>query len=135
MFAARPVAIDNDTIRRSGPSAEVNADTIHRSIAQSLRRLQKGEERVSGTIEKIECSPGNATFTVAAANRMFKLAQSIDARPEIGWFTVASSQLPLSCGSGPINSPTLITFTPAEKQDGIDGIIRAIEFVPEGFVP
>ena len=135
MIAARPVAVDNDTIRRFGPSAEVNPDTIHRSITQSLRRLQKGEQRVSGTIEKIDCSPGNAAFTISAAGKTYKLEKAPSGRPEIGWFTVASSQFPVACGSGPIGATTLITFIPAASQNGLDGVIKAIEFVPDGFLP
>jgi hypothetical protein len=135
MNAARPVAIDDDRARRFGPSAEVTSETIYRSIAQSLRKPQKGEQRVSGIIEKIDCSSGNMVFTISAEGRKYKLAQSVNARPDIGWFTVASSQVPLSCGSGPIGAPALITFTAATQQDGLDGVIKAIEFVPEGFVP
>jgi hypothetical protein len=135
MNAARPVAIDDDTVRRSGPSVEINSETIHRSIAQSLRKLQKGEQRINGTVEKIDCSQGNVVFTISAAGQTYKLAQATNARPEIGWFTVSSSQLPLACGSGPIAAPTLITFMSATRPEGFDGVIKAIEFVPDGFVP
>jgi hypothetical protein len=135
MMAARPVAIDDDTIRRSGPSAEITPESIHRSIAQSLRKLQKGEQRITGTIEKIDCSPGNVVFTISGADRSYKVIQSTNGRPEIGWFTVASSQLQLACGSGPIGATTLITFMPTGQQNGLDGMIKAIEFVPDGFLP
>lgn len=135
MVAARPVAIDDDTVRRSGPSAEITPESIHRSIAQSLRKLQKGEQRITGTIEKIDCSPGNVVFTISGADRSYKVIQSTNGRPEIGWFTVASSQLPLACGSGPIGATTLITFMPTGQQNGLDGMIKAIEFVPDGFLP
>jgi tetratricopeptide (TPR) repeat protein len=135
MIAARPVAIDDDMARRSGPSAEVNSDTIHRSIAQSLRKVHKDEQRIAGTIETIECSSGNVVFTITAMRKTYKLAQSGTSRPEIGWFTVASSQIPLTCGSGAIGATTLITYVPGAQNDTLDGIITAIEFVPDGFIP
>jgi hypothetical protein len=135
MNAARAVAIDDDTVRRSRPSVEVNPDSIHRSIAQSLRKLQKGEQRVGGTIEKIDCDADHALFTVSASGKTYKLARSSSERPEIGWFTVASSQFSLACGSGPIQARTLISFAPVTQQNPLDGVIKAIEFVPEGFIP
>lgn len=135
MNAARLVAIDDDTARRSGPSVAVNPETMHRSIAQSLRRMQKGEQRVNGVIEKIDCSAGRIVFNVSSDRKIFRLIQSTDGRPDIGWFTVASSQLPVACGSGPLISTTLITFLPSTPSDGFDGVIRAIEFVPDGFIP
>jgi tetratricopeptide (TPR) repeat protein len=135
MNAARPVAIDNDITRRSGPSADVTADSIQRSIAQSLRRLQKGEQRISGTIEKIDCSGDGVVYEISSGEKQIRLVQAGNEKPEIGWFTVASSQLPLTCGSGPLSANTLITYLPEERNGRTGGTIRAIEFVPAGFVP
>ena len=135
MNAARPVAIDDDTARRSGPRVEVSKETIYRSISQSLRKLQKDEQRVLGSVEKIECSTDGFIFTVSSGDRSFRLSQQIGSPPEVRWFTVASSQLPLACGSGPLASPTLVTFVPPAQQGAFSGVIRAIEFVPDGFVP
>jgi len=135
MNSARPVAVDNDTIRRTGPAAEVNVESINRSISQSLRHLQKGELRISGTIDKVDCSSGTPIFQISSDGKTLKLIPVARSRPEVGWFTVASSQLPLSCGSGPLTSPTLISYVAERRDDGADGTIRAIEFVPYGFVP
>jgi Tfp pilus assembly protein PilF len=135
MNAARQVAIDDDTIRRSGPSVDVNPETIHRSISQNLRRLQKGEQRLAGTIEKINCTAGRAEFTVLSGDKRFRLLSLPGSHAVTGWFTVASSQISLACGTGPIAASALITFFPGSQTGDVDGELRAIEFVPEGFVP
>jgi hypothetical protein len=69
MFAARLVAIDDDTLRRSGPKLVITAESIRRSIEQNLRRPEKNEERISGTIQKIECSSTEVDFQVLSAAR------------------------------------------------------------------
>jgi tetratricopeptide (TPR) repeat protein len=135
MSAARLIAIDDDIARRSGRSSDINSETIYHSISQSLRRPQNDERRVVGTVEQIDCSSDGVVFQISADGKTYRLAQSKNSRPDIGWFTVAASQLPVSCGSGPLAAKTLITFLPDAQRDGIDGTIRAIEFVPNGFTP
>lgn len=134
MNAARPVAIDNDMARRSGPSADTTPESIHRSIAESLRKIQKGEQRGTGIIEKINCSDSGVIYEISFGEKKIRLLQGAS-RPEIGWFTVTSSQLPLTCGSGPLTATALITYVTEIRNDGIDGTIRSIEFVPNEFKP
>jgi len=133
--AARMVAIDDDTLRRSGQKMPVTQESIRRSITQSLRKPGKDEDRMVGTIEKIECSMNEVDFQVSVAGRTLKFARAVPGRVDMGWFTVASSQLPVTCGSGPLKASAIFSFAKTSKFTGVDGELRAIEFVPDGFVP
>jgi Tfp pilus assembly protein PilF len=135
MFAARLVAIDDDTLRRSGPRPVITAESIRRSIEQNLRRPEKNEERVTGTIEKIECSSTEVDFKVLSGGKSYKFARGVPGRVDMGWFTVASSQLPVTCGSGPLASNAILTFSRTSNFAGVDGELKSIEFVPDGFRP
>jgi Tfp pilus assembly protein PilF len=135
MFAARLVAIDDDTLRRSGPRPAITAESIRRSIEQNLRRPEKNEERVTGTIQKIECSSTEVDFQVLSGGKIYKFAHPAPGRVELGWFTVASSQLPVACGSGPLASNAILTFSRSSNFAGVDGELKSIEFVPDGFRP
>ena len=132
MAAARLVAIDDDTVRKSGPAFIPDADSIHRSIERSLRKPAKDEIRVLGILERIDCSSGRAIFMMSAGNKNYRLARVAGDKLEIGWFTVASTQLPLTCGIGSMKVSAIFTF--ASQNGEIDGELRAIEFVPTGFV-
>ena len=135
MFAARLVAIDDDTLRRSGPKPVITAESIRRSIEQNLRRPEKNEERVTGTIQKIECSSTEVDFQVLSGGKTYKFARGVPGRVDIGWFTVASSQLPVTCGSGPLASNAILTFSRSTNFAGVDGELKSIEFVPDDFRP
>lgn len=135
MSAARMVAVDDDTLRRpSTQPVEINADTIHRSILQNLRKPRKGEERFIGTIEKVDCATGKTVFQISAGGRLLKLVMNLPGEIEVGWFTVASSQLSLSCGGGPVSATVIAAFRPSAVADGTDGELRSLEFVPDGFI-
>jgi tetratricopeptide (TPR) repeat protein len=133
--AARMVAIDDDTLRRSGQKMPVTPESIRRSITQSLRKPEKDEDRVVGTIEKIECSMKEVDFQVSVAGRTLKFVRAVPGRVDMAWFTVSSSQLPVTCGSGPLKSSAIFSFAKTSRFTGVDGELRAIEFVPDGFLP
>ena len=131
MMAARMVAIDDDTLRRGAPSVKVNEESARRSIQNDLRKPHKDETRLLGQIEKIECSDNNWVMQVTAGGQHLKFGPPRSGEPSLGWFTVASTQLPLECGSGIVPAYAVFTFA---KSDMLDGELHAIEFVPEGFM-
>jgi len=133
LSAARVVAIDDDTLR-SGSSAAVTSETIRISIMQSLRKPQKDEQRIAGKIENVECSSGAIVFSVRSNGKTYRLTHSATAGIYLRWFTVASTQLPVTCGSGPIAANTLVTFAPAAL-DSANGELRSIEFIPDDLRP
>jgi tetratricopeptide (TPR) repeat protein len=135
MFAARLIAIDDDTYRRSGTKAAVSPESIRRSIESYLRKPAKDEERLLGSIHSIQCSTSQVDFRVTSGGKTYTFAHSVPGRVEMGWFTVASTQLPVACGSGPISSNAILTFTRNSAFAGVDGRLTSIEFVPDGFVP
>jgi Flp pilus assembly protein TadD len=135
MNAARLVAIDDDTLRRSGPKPVVTPESIRRSIGQYLRKPGKNEERVVGTIQSIQCSTTEVDFRVFSNNKTYLFAHGVPGRVEMAWFTVASSQLPISCGSGPLASNAILTFTRTTSFTNVDGELKSIEFIPDGFEP
>jgi len=135
MASARLVAIDDDTLRRSGPSPVINDETIAHSISQNLRKPLKGEERIVGTIQKVECTTTGITFNVLSDGQAYRFAHPALGRVSLNWFTVASSQLSIGCGSGPLSATSILTISRATRSEGVDGELKAIEFVPDGFVP
>jgi len=130
MLAARMVAIDDDTLRRGAPPVAVNAESARRSIQNDLRKPRKDETRVLGQIEKIECSGNNWVMQIVADGRHIRFGPPRVGEPSLGWFTVASTQLPLECGGGPLLASAVFAYA---KSDTLDGELRAIEFVPDGF--
>jgi tetratricopeptide (TPR) repeat protein len=135
MNAARLVAIDDDTLRRSGPRPVVNAETIRHSIEQSLRKPARNEQRIAGTIQSIQCSTTEIDFRVLANGKTYTFAHTVPGRVDMAWFTVASSQLPISCGTGPLASNAIFTYTRDTSFVNVDGELKSVEFVPDGFVP
>lgn len=135
MFAARLVTIDDDTLRRSGPRPAINAESIRRSIERSLRKPASDEERVLGIIQSVQCSASEVDFRVLSGDKTYLFARNISDQLELGWFTVASSQLPVSCGSGPLSSNAILTFTRNTGFANVNGELRSIEFVPDGIAP
>ncbi|HYJ92545.1 MAG TPA: tetratricopeptide repeat protein, partial [Pyrinomonadaceae bacterium] len=132
MLGSRLVAIDDDTLRRSRSAPVViNDETIRKSIQDNLRRPQKGETRIAGQIENIECSGDNWVFQVFADGKHLKFVPPRDAEPSLSWFTVVSTQVLLTCGSGKVSGTAVFTFSPA---DNVDGELHSIEFVPDSFV-
>jgi len=142
LAAARTVVVDDDTYRRAeggkyvsgGPEFEKRG-AREQSISRSLRIPQKGETRVIGMVEKVDCSAGTAVLfrvRTSSGNQMTFTASSTQLK--IGWFTVASTQLSLSCGSGPLKATAVLTFRQSSGAPAdADGELRAIEFVPDGF--
>jgi hypothetical protein len=99
-----------------------------------LRKPKKSEDRVIGTIDDVECSTGATIFNVRSGGRPYKFIHA-SGQVDLSRFTVASSQLSLRCGSGPIGASAILTFVRLTRSDGIDGELKAIEFVPDGFIP
>ena len=55
----------------------ITAESIRRSIEQNLRRPEKNEERISGTIQKIECSLSEVDFQVLSGGKTYKFARGV----------------------------------------------------------
>ena len=135
MNAARLVAIDDDTLRRSGEKPSITPTSIRRSIEQYLRKAARDEARVLGTIRLIECSTTEIDFHVQTGDKILTFAHGVPGTVEMGWFTVASSQLPVACGSGPLAANAIFTFTRSTRFANVDGELKSIEFVPDKFEP
>jgi Tfp pilus assembly protein PilF len=126
MISARMIAIDDD-VARSGSPVTVNQETIRRSILADLRKPKDGEVRVLGKIDTIDCSNGNTNFVIASGGKQMRLSAMPQGRTAVAWFTVASSQISLTCGSGPIAPTAIFTYAPTNNE------LHSIEFVPDGF--
>jgi hypothetical protein len=137
--AMRTVVLEDDTLRRAGSqvvSAGPEADRIDarlRSIERSLRQPQANERRVTGRIDKIDCSGGRMSVQVSTGEKVMTFLAA-GSELKLGWFTVASTQLPLVCGAVSLNSKAVLTYrSRADLPAGIDGELRSVEFVPEEF--
>jgi hypothetical protein len=135
----RTVVLEDDTLHRTGGqvvSAGPDTDRIDarlRSIERSLRQPQTGERRATGRIDKIACLGGGMAFEVRAEDKAMKLLAA-GSELKLGWFTVASTQIPLVCGASSLNAKAVLTYRPGiNLPAGIDGELRSLEFVPEEF--
>lgn len=134
--AMRNVVLEDDTLRRAGGqivSAGPEADRIDarlRSIERSLRQPEGSEKRVAGRVERIDCSGGSMMFQVSVGEKTMMFS-AVGSELKLGWFTVASTQIPLVCGSASLNSKAVLTYRPLPA--GVDGELKSLEFVPEEF--
>jgi hypothetical protein len=72
-------------------------------------------------------------FEVRAEDKAMKLLAA-GSELKLGWFTVASTQIPLVCGASSLNAKAVLTYRPGiNLPAGIDGELRSLEFVPEEF--
>lgn len=133
LAAAKTVVVADDDPRRSTPAFLPTAERIV-SISRALRQPLEGELRVVGSIDRIECSAPAVTMNVAADGRTLRLVSETPAAIVFGWFSVASSQMPLDCGGLVDKAKAVVTYRPlGEAGRQYDGEIRAIEFVPGEF--
>ena len=133
----RMVVVEDDRLRR-GRSAgtierpnidESRSDTRFAAIYENLRRPQNGEVRVIGTLERVDCRGAHVSLEAMIGGKRFELIADAPNEVKVSWFGVEASQVPLLCGSEPMMTNTVLTFVPATA----GGILKAVEFVPEGF--
>jgi predicted Zn-dependent protease len=108
-----------------------NQELMRDAIKSALRKLQPGEKRGLGFIEKVECSEKGMFFHIKTS--MDTLMVSALAPMIIG-FTPEIQQLRLGCSTKQIEVPVVFTFKDAlDLKTGSYGELVSLEFVPRDF--
>jgi hypothetical protein len=97
------------------------------SIAKPIyRKLQRGEERVEGLLQRVECPRGRAvTFVMKLPDRVAKYqAARLDAVDYIAY--TPDFKGPMSCGGRMGGDPVYLTW----KTVGTAPTVVAVEFLP-----
>jgi hypothetical protein len=123
--------------RASGPPyAATDQNPLGRPPATSglsvplYRELQPGENRIQGTLERIECPRVGVVLHVRVGERATKYsAESMDA---VEFLTYQSDQTGvIQCGARTPPEKVYVTWRPATNAPGFDGIAVAVEFLPK----
>lgn len=106
--------------------------TISEKISEVLRKPKKGEQRIVGNIQSIECVKGKIIFTIQMEDQTKKL-RSDDFKKMLLWtYTAEMRGMSLSCGVDMKNIRAVLSYQPI-NEDEILGEIISIEFVPRDF--
>ena len=124
---AREGAAAGALSRNRNPSADARPAS---GIAVPIfRELQKGEQRIEGTLGKIECPRSGVIVHVRVGERTARYsASSLDA---VEFLTYRADQTgPVQCGARPASERVYLTWRPSTDPKALDGIVVAIEFLP-----
>jgi tetratricopeptide (TPR) repeat protein len=105
---------------------EADALSTLRSINADLRSVKAGENRVVGTIERIDCSDGKVKFAVRSAGRDLALASADFQNLTLRTFDKDAARSQIGCDAQVKMRTAVITY----KEPGE---LVAIEFVPSNF--
>ena len=133
--ARQTVIVEEEPTKENTPQMREDFEKQRREamlegIKNALRTPLDGEKREIGTIEKIECSNGEAVFTAKTDTQILKLKTKSLQNVTLKAFTPDASQMQFGCGVKPPPIPAIITYRPKDKNGGE---IIALEFVPKSF--
>ena len=112
----------DDTSERKEPSLEM-----------FLRKPQKGEQRVQGFLDRVDCTPGKILFLIDALGQRLTLHASRLERVRFITFAEGVGR-EMTCGQRRPPNPVIVTYLPVkDTRTRIDGEMVAVEFVPPGF--
>jgi cytochrome c-type biogenesis protein CcmH/NrfG len=99
-----------------------------------LRDVQRGERRVLGTFDAVECVNGIIVLRVTSNGRT--LALRAVRLADVDFISYRSSTPgEVTCGPQKYRALAYATYRPDASVDGIDGVAVAIELLPDDFVP
>jgi len=106
-------------------------------LRENLRPLEPGEQRIQGTLLKLDCdNKGVAYFSIQAADRVYKIRATALQRVQLTAYTPAPPEV--SCGPRKSPENVVLTYRPtSDAKDAkakIDGDAVALELVPKDFL-
>ena len=117
-----------ETIAVDDPDANL------RSINQALRKLEPGEQRVVGSVQKIDCRAVPILYTIKSGGETFVLKTQDFQSLTLNDFASELNDGLVGCDSDLSAFNTVITFLPKASTKPVSkGELRAIEFVPKDF--
>ena len=104
-------------------------EAMMQGIREALRKPEAGEKREIGIAERIECSGNKILFVVKIGGQSIKLKAKSPQDVKIAILTAVGDGMQIGCGVKFPPIPAVITY----RQNGKEGEIIAVEFVPESF--
>jgi tetratricopeptide (TPR) repeat protein len=112
---------------------ENSANEKEPSLERFLRKLQKGEQRLQGFLNRVECRQEKILFSIDAGGQMLTLQASRLERVRFVTFT-PEVRGEISCGQRRPPNAVVVTYrTAREARTRSDGEMVAVEFVPSDF--
>jgi tetratricopeptide (TPR) repeat protein len=109
------------------------SDLKEPSLERFLRKPQKGERRVQGFLDRVDCTPGTITFSVDATGQRLTLHASRLERVRFVTYTDEVGR-EMTCGQRRPPNSVVVTYLPLkDSRMRSDGEMVAVEFVPPGF--
>jgi tetratricopeptide (TPR) repeat protein len=120
----------NDAV---GNAAKGSTHDNEPSLELFLRKLQKGEQRVQGFLDRVECTQERILFSINTGRQMLTLQASGLERVRFVTFT-PDVRGEISCGHRRPPNAVVVTYRKAaEPRPRNDGEMVAVEFVPATF--
>jgi tetratricopeptide (TPR) repeat protein len=111
------------------PSAQGNDALKEPSLESFLRKPQKGERRVRGYLNRVECAPGTVLFFVDAGGESLTFHATRLERVRFVTFTSDIGR-EMVCGQRRPPNSVVVTYRPLKE---FNGEIISVEFVPSDF--
>ena len=104
-----------------------------RQIQQSLREPLAGEQRLIGTVEKVECAGPTMSALVSTEKGQLKLRVTTPQALRLMVYTPDIPSMRFGCGEAYPNVKAVVTFGPSTDGKKFAGELKALEFVPASF--
>ncbi len=122
------VTSTGETVAYEDPDANL------RSINRSMRKVSPGEERIIGSVQKIDCRAVPILYTIKAGSETFTLKTQDFQSLTLNDFASDLKDGQVGCDSNLSTYNAVITFMPkASTKPVVKGELVAIEFVPKDF--
>lgn len=126
-----PSVRSNDS---GGPSDVVETFDPSHSLRAALRKPQRGEMQVQGILVRVDCDERGFTFIIRTGERLLLLKTDGFRQLNMRSFSPDSGR-ELTCGPRRQETSVVVSYLPpTNMRDKINGIAKAIEFVPTDFV-
>jgi tetratricopeptide (TPR) repeat protein len=109
-----------------------NPDPVQ-MLRDALRKPLADEMQIQGTLTRIDCEPKGIVFTIKVGNRQLKMKTESFAKMNFVSFT-ETARGEITCGLRKPENEVVINYLPAaDARAKIDGVMKAVQFVPSDF--
>ncbi|MGH7342174.1 MAG: hypothetical protein ACREKH_16915, partial [Candidatus Rokuibacteriota bacterium] len=125
--AALPIATPG--LQNASASTPDSAPPTPSRIIVQYRVVQPGEQRVEGSLDRIECSPNGVSIHLRTADRTERFPAP--ALEDVQFMTYRADVGSVSCGARNPPDRVYLTYRPDAKAPAASlGIVVAVEFLP-----
>lgn len=115
--------------------AKLEKEAPIRSINQALKKLEAGEKRVIGRIQKIDCKGKTVIYTIKTEGETFALASKDFENLALVAFIADVENTQIGCGANISAVNTVLTYKPQnDSKNNNRGELIGIDFVPKDFI-